>query len=61
MTMIASHDAERTALAGRLAHLCAQAKRQQYLTAKFHDDEPTAWDLVHIEIDAVLHELEALR
>ena len=44
-----------------LANLCAFAKRQQHIVARFSTDEPTAWDKAHRLMDGPLDELLALR
>jgi hypothetical protein len=47
-----------TELVECLTHLVAYARRQQYIVARFNDDEPTAWDKAHARIDAALDDLE---
>lgn len=44
-----------------LANVCAFAKRQQYVTARFTTDAPTAWDKAHRLMDGPLDELLAMR
>lgn len=46
----------RVELEEALGNLTRHAKRQQRIVARFADDMPTAWDVAHGRIDAVLGE-----
>lgn len=47
-------DTTRDELAEYLTNLCAFAKRQQRIVARFDSDEPTAWDKAHRRMDGPL-------
>lgn len=51
----------REELAEYLANLCAFAKRQPRVVARFADDEPTAWDKAHRRMDGPLDDWLAAR
>lgn len=52
---------ERAELVEYLANVCAFARRQQHITARFTTDEPTAWDKAHRLMDGPLDDLMAMR
>lgn len=49
----------RAELTEMLGHLCAHAKRQQYVIETFADDVPTAWTKAHRQINAILDDLQS--
>lgn len=53
-------DATKADLAEALAHLCAHAKRQQYIV-HVPNDEPTRWDCAHAHVNDVLTAWEAAK
>jgi hypothetical protein len=51
----------RAELAEYLTNVCAFAKRQQHITAKFTSDEPTPWDKAHRLMDGALDDLMRIK